>query len=314
MFGSRQKTDGEFYNAYVFFERFGGNQFCYNRTGDETVLSAEAIYDKVITITTDGASVTWTDGTNTYNGTAAGTPDDCVNSLFIFATNQSSTPGGVSLDSATYATARLYSFIVKRNGEILHNYVPVAKITSCVEYGLYDTVDNIYITHPTLTSKMIPDGNDLKWRWDMYSTTSQSYPTVAYLNGLTIAQTRYYADSATKITMNISDSYSAKCTAYGYLTEDKTVDLLFSTDDGGTLTVNDVQLGTCASCSTATYSANLKKGWNKIEVCYCEGSGGDGWYVNYNGTRIAASGLFTYFTSQLKPMISNKEVLINYNY
>ena len=314
LFGSRQNIDNEFYNAYVFFERFRGNQFCYNRTGDETIMSAEAIYDKVITITTDGASITWADGTNTYNGTAVGIPNDCVNPLFIFAINQSSTPGGASVDVATFATARLYSFIVKRNGEIIHDYIPIAKITTYVEYGLYDKINDIYITNPFLTSKMVPDGNDLKWRWDKYSTTSQTYPTVAYLNGLTIAQTRYYADSATSISMNISDSYSAKCTAYGYLTEDKTVDLLFSTDDGGTLTVNDVQLGTCVSCSTATYSATLKKGWNKIEVCYCEGSGGDGWYVNYNGARIAASGLFTYFTSQLKPVISSEEVLINYNY
>lgn len=184
-------------------------------------------------------------------------------------------------------------------------------------YTAHDKEENAIVGTFTPIAKLIPDGNDLKWRWDMYSTTSQSYPTVEYLNSLTIAQTRYFADSATSITMNISDSYSAKCTAYGYLTEDKTVDLLFSTDDGGTLTVNDVQLGTVASCKTATYSANLKKGWNKIEVCYQEGSGGDGWYVNYNGTRIAASGLFTYFTSQLKPAVVNmpgKEILINYAY
>ena len=152
--------------------------------------------------------------------------------------------------------------------------------------------------------KYYPSGNDAKWKWELYSK-SGTYPTVATLNTKTPSQTRYYADSSTSISMNISDSYSAKCTIYGYLEVDTTASLLFSTDDGGTLTVNDVQLGTCVSCSTATYSADLKKGWNKIEVCYTEGSGGDGWYCNYNSKRIAVSGLFTAITSTLVPLVSN---------
>ena len=216
----------------------------------------------------------------------------------------------------------------KSNGTLgIGQYVPIEPIDLSNDtvtadvlltgYTAHDKDENAIVGTFTPIVKMIPDGNDLKWRWDMYSTTSQTYPTVAYLNGLTIAQTRYYADSATSISMKIADSYSAKCTAYGYLTADITASLVFSTDDGGTLTVNDVQLGTCESCKTATYSANLKKGWNKIEVCYQEGSGGDGWYVNYSSKRIAASGLFTYFTSQLKPAVINmpgEEILINYEY
>lgn len=178
-------------------------------------------------------------------------------------------------------------------------------------------MDNI-IKAPIGEVLMIPTGNDLSWRWDKYSTTSESYPTVAYLDGLTPVQTMTFLDSSTSISMNISDSYSAKCTIYGYLEADVTASLLFSTDGNGTLTVNDIQLGTCKSCSTATYSANLKKGWNKIEVCYQEGSGGDGWYVNYNSKRVAASGLFTYMTSQIKPIIVNapgqEKVILNYKY
>lgn len=178
-------------------------------------------------------------------------------------------------------------------------------------------MDNL-IKNSTETPTMAPTGNNLSWRWDKYSTTSQTYPTVAYLDSLTLADTKYFLDSATSISMNIDNSYSAKCTAYGYLTADKSVSLLFSTDDGGTLTVNDVQLGTCVSCSTATYTANLKKGWNKIEVCYEEGSGGDGWYVNYNGTRIAASGLFTYFTCKMEPTtkeaLKRQGIVLNFKY
>ncbi len=184
-------------------------------------------------------------------------------------------------------------------------------------YTAHDKNENAIVGTLVPTIAIVPDGNDLKWRWDMYSTTAQSYPTVEYLNGLDISQTRHYLDSATKITMNISDSYSAKCTAYGYSETDQTVSLVACTDDGGTLTINDVQLGTIKSCTATTFSSvSIKKGWNKIEVCYQEGSGGDGWYVNYNSVRIAASGLFTYFTSQTKPIIANlpnsEEIIINY--
>lgn len=184
-------------------------------------------------------------------------------------------------------------------------------------YTAHDKDENAIVGTFTPIAEMVPDGNDLKWKWEMYSTTSMTYPTVAYLDTLTPSQIRYYLDSATSITMNISDNYSAKCTAYGYSEKDQTVSLVQATDDGGTLTINDVQYKETASCTATTISdVPIKKGWNKIEVCYREGSGGDGWYLNYNSKRIAASGLFTYFTSQLKPMVTNlpnaEEILINY--
>lgn len=218
----------------------------------------------------------------------------------------------------------------KPNGTLgIGQYVPIEPIDLSSDtvtadvlltgYTAHDKDKNAIVGTFTPIVKMIPDGNDLKWRWDMYSTTSQTYPTVAYLNGLTIAQTRYYADSATSISMKIADSYSAKCTAYGYSETNQTVTLAVKSDDGSTLTINDVQLGTIKSCTETSFtSVSIKKGWNKIEVCYEEGSGGDGWYVNYSSKRIAASGLFTYFTSQLKPVIINlpgaEEILINYEY
>lgn len=187
-------------------------------------------------------------------------------------------------------------------------------------YTAHDKNKNAIVGTFTPIVKMIPDGNDLNWKWEKYATTSMSYPTVEYLSTLTPTQIRYYLDSSTSITMNIDNSYSAKCTAYGYSETNQTVSLVGCSDDGGTLTINDVQLGTIKSCTATTFSSvAIKKGWNKIEFCYQEGSGGDGWYVNYNSKRIAASGLFTYFTSQLtKPIITNlpdsEEVLINFNY
>ena len=129
-------------NAYCLFVRFNSsNKFTYNRTGAETGLS-NGIYDSVITITTSGQNISWTNGTNTYSGTTTGTVNDCVNPLFIFNANTASTAGGATADTSP-AYAQLYSFIAKRTDENIHEYIPVRQLSD-MTIGLYDKVNNIF--------------------------------------------------------------------------------------------------------------------------------------------------------------------------
>ena len=98
------------------------------------------------------------------------------------------------------------------------------------------------------------------------------------LNGMTPNLTNYYLDTATSITMNIADSYSAKCTTYIYCTQDCTVSMKFETDDAGSVYLNGEFICSIVSCTwTAVQELHFHAGENVLIICYTEGSGGDGW-------------------------------------
>lgn len=116
-----------------------------------------------------------------------------------------------------------------------------------------------------------------KWRFDKYTSVAQSNGILDTLNTMTPVETKYYDDSGINIIMDIGNNYTAKCTISVYSSNDKLVTISFTTDDDGTVYLNNEYVDSLSSCSKKDIALNLKQGWNEIVVSYTEGSGGDGW-------------------------------------
>lgn len=114
------------------------------------------------------------------------------------------------------------------------------------------------------------------WYWQKYATVATK-PYPSSFNGYTQTASAYYYDNNLSISMNIADSYSAMCTTYLFCEADTSLSITFTTDDAGTVTINGSTVGTLASCTATAYTCKFNRGWNKLVVCYTEGSGGDGW-------------------------------------
>lgn len=136
------------------------------------------------------------------------------------------------------------------------------------------------------------------WKFERFNYTGSSpgTPTLeSYANKIPDA-TSTYLDSSISITMNIRDYYVARCTTYLYCTNATTLSISFTTDDEGSIYLNDTLLGTTQSCKAKSFSCSFKAGWNKLIVMYVEVQGGDGWVTSpklYNNSN------FEYMTSQL---------------
>lgn len=178
------------------------------------------------------------------------------------------------------------------------------KITSAEEYTInteqiYSILGGTWVYN---LSQYIGDGDDKSWYFEKYSKldiTEYEYPTVENVKSLEPEETNTYSDSNTSITMNIADSYTARATTYVYSETRQKIDLVGTTDDNGTLTINNEEIGEIDSCTATTFEQCLfVKGWNKIEIVYTEGSGGDGWLLTANGSKLSTCGLFSKMTSK----------------
>ena len=116
------------------------------------------------------------------------------------------------------------------------------------------------------------------WYFERYNTLSAN--TMEACDAATPVDARYYADSTISTSMNIADSYTARATTYVYSPIDQTLSISCTTDDDGTVYLNDTVLATLTSTKAKTVSFPLVAGINKITIIYTEGSGGDGWVTN----------------------------------
>lgn len=116
------------------------------------------------------------------------------------------------------------------------------------------------------------------WYFERYKTLSAN--TMEACDAATPVDARYYADSTISTSMNIADSYTARATTYVYSPIDQTLSISCTTDDDGTVYLNDTVLATLTSTKAKTVSFPLVAGINKITIIYTEGTGADGWVTN----------------------------------
>lgn len=94
---------------------------------------------------------------------------------------------------------------------------------------------------------------------------------------------------------NYADSYTGYARTYLYSNSAQTLTFVIYTDDNSSIFLNNTLLATPLSCQNTSLSFSLVKGWNKIEIIWYEGGGGDGFHVNYNGSRLHNSFLIDCF-------------------
>lgn len=142
------------------------------------------------------------------------------------------------------------------------------------------------MTLPTSGWEYTGEGDNIttyqnKWRWDKYEqiVDYRAYVHLEDFNGKIVQETQYYADGSIGWnSSDISSNYSAIVTSYIYCLESFDITISFGTDDAGTLYVNGQQVAQ-SNVSLTNASISLKKGENIFQICYTEGSGGDGWTV-----------------------------------
>lgn len=118
------------------------------------------------------------------------------------------------------------------------------------------------------------------WHWEKFPSIATDSTTKGKLVNSTPTDNRWFLDSSISISMNIADSYTARCTIYCDAKAAFTTELTCSTDDAGYVYLNDSPIGSIASCTNVKFTFNFIKGINKLEFYYTEGSGGDGWLTN----------------------------------
>ena len=112
------------------------------------------------------------------------------------------------------------------------------------------------------------------WKLEMSATCSN---TLEAFKASKPHRTVWIHDSATSVTMNMADSYTAKCTTNVYVDSDKNLTFTVTTDDESSIFVNKTLIASLATCTATSVTLPLKQGWNEIIVIYTEGSGADGW-------------------------------------
>ena len=112
------------------------------------------------------------------------------------------------------------------------------------------------------------------WKLEMSATCSN---TLEAFKASKPHRTVWIHDSITSVSMNMTDSYTAKCTTNVYVDSDKNLTFTVTTDDASSIFVNKTLIASLATCTATSVTLPLKQGWNEIIVIYTEGSGADGW-------------------------------------
>ena len=135
-------------NAFVFFNRFYGNNIpCFNRSGNEKRGSG-LVYDEFIKIVAEGQTVSWyKDDVLVGSVTSTGTVDAGVTPMMIFNVNTASSSGGVTPD-ISYSYIKMKSFKIYEGNILVRDYIPYQDENGI--YCLYDKVgENCYYNKGT---------------------------------------------------------------------------------------------------------------------------------------------------------------------
>ena len=120
-----------------------------------------------------------------------------------------------------------------------------------------------------------------KWKLDVYSLGSMSanaYPTKeTMIQNNCQYQRSYLVEHPSYEGEHYGDNYVGYATTHMHFTEAYQWTGRVVTDDAGSVYLNDELVLSTTSCQWADITLNFRAGWNKVEVLYVEGVGGDGW-------------------------------------
>ena len=265
--GFRVESDSSIFNFYA-------RDISQNITADISTHSMSIVIDTSdYTLNFDG---------NSY--TKLGTEAISDLALTLFASRR----GSSTVDR--FGCVKLFNFkIYNTSDTLIRDFVPAVRKSDNI-IGLYDTVnDKFYANSGTGTfyAPIPQSGTDYyiinrteHWKWEKFATT-QTIPQLTDFEGKIYTEVRYFNDSQLSLSMNLADSYTARCTTWCYCPSAFSQSITFNSDDASTTWLNGTKIATCSAYNDAkTVTVEFKAGWNCLQVCYTEGSGGDGWILS----------------------------------
>lgn len=151
--------------------------------------------------------------------------------------------------------------------------------------------------------------DDKSWYLAKY-TRLTNYPAPSDFEGLTPTDTKVMLDQNITAGINWGDNYSAYCVTYVYCPSAFTQTISVRIDDWGTVYLNDTSIGTSANVATNMTFA-FTSGWNKVEVCYTENTGNDGFLF---ATKLNSLSGISIQSSEMTGVIEDSIVNILTNY
>lgn len=117
------------------------------------------------------------------------------------------------------------------------------------------------------------------WRWRKYASLADQ-PTLELCENAPVVAEEYHLESQMSYEGDFGSSYTALYTTYVMCQEGFSMTFNITTDDNGAVYLNGNHLIDVPSCETVAVDFDFLKGINKIDICYTEGSGGDGCSVS----------------------------------
>lgn len=161
------------------------------------------------------------------------------------------------------------------------NYSTTNQMNSAIQVAENDAKMDIRHNYVTKHEAAHYFEGENKWKLDVYSLGSMSAnatPTkelmiqnnCQYQRSYLVEHPSYEGDK-------YGDNYVGYATTYMHFTENYQWTGRVVTDDNGNVYLNDVLVLSTPTCQWTNITLNFKAGWNKLEVLYAEGGGGDGW-------------------------------------
>lgn len=173
------------------------------------------------------------------------------------------------------------------NANLQNNYSTTSAMNSAIQQKaneITSSVSQTYITN--YEAKKLSDTTTTglnKYLFERYQRDGFGYntrPILSDLVGARLIESRL-VDSPPSHTSDLGDSYIGLLTFYLYYDYACTKTVSVTTDDSGTVYLNNVGIYALTSCETANVTFNMIKGLNRIDIIYAEGGGGDG--VSWGG-------------------------------
>ena len=173
------------------------------------------------------------------------------------------------------------------NNNLQNNYSTTSQMNSAIQQKaneITSTVSQTYISN--YEAKKLADTTTTglnKYLFERYQRDGFDYgarPTLNDLVGARLIESQLM-DSPPPHTSYLGDNYIGVLTFYLYYDYACTKTTTITTDDNGTVYLNNVGIYDLTTCQPANVTFNMIKGLNRIDIIYAEGGGGDG--VSWGG-------------------------------
>ena len=168
------------------------------------------------------------------------------------------------------------------NNNHQNNYSTTSAMNSAIQQKANEITSSVSQTYiSNYEAKKLADTTTTglnKYLFERYQRDGFDYvarPTLNDLVGARLIESRL-VDSPPAHTSDLGDTYIGVLTFYLYYDYACTKTVTITTDDAGTVYLNNVGIYELTSCIPANVTFNMIKGLNRIDIIYAEGRGGDG--------------------------------------